>query len=182
MSLKTESGIFYLLHAVFCFCFQSLQCQYHWCLEGMFKKITLLLLTYCVTWRFIVSPSSFFLLTLRFVSSHVKESRTVLDSGFHAVDSGFQGLDSSLCRQNLDSAFQLLVGFWIPKAVFRIPKSKSPPGFWIPQAKSSRIPESGTVLDSGFHAVDSGFQVLDSSISQQNLDSGFQSLVGFRIS
>ena len=35
------------------------------------------------------------------------------------------------------------------------------------------------ILD--FHAVDSGFQVLDSSFCQWNLDSGFQSFVGFRI-
>ena len=28
------------------------------------------------------------------ISSHVRESMTVLDSGFHAVDSGFQLLDS----------------------------------------------------------------------------------------
>ena len=41
--------------------------------------------------------------------------------------------------------------------------------------------ESRTVLDCGLHTVDSGFQVLDSSICQWNLDSGFQSLVGFRI-
>ena len=36
-----------------------------------------------------------------------------------------------------------------------------------------------TFLDSGFHAVDAGLQVLDSSLCQWNLDSGFQSLVGF---
>ena len=36
-----------------------------------------------------------------------------------------------------------------------------------------------TFLDSGFNAVDAGLQVLDSSLCQWNLDSGFQSLVGF---
>ena len=41
--------------------------------------------------------------------------------------------------------------------------------------------ESKSVLDSEFHAVDSGFQVLDSSLCQWNLDSWFQSLLGFRI-
>ena len=46
---------------------------------------------------------------------------------------------------------------------------------------SPHVMESRTVLDSGFHTVDSGFQVLDSSLCQWNLDSGFQSLVGFRI-
>ena len=44
-----------------------------------------------------------------------------------------------------------------------------------------RVGESKTVLDSGFQAVNSGFQVQDSSVSQWNLDSGFQSLAGFRI-
>ena len=46
--------------------------------------------------------------------SHVRESKTGLDSGFQAVDSGFQVLDSSLCQWNLDSEFQSLVGFQIP--------------------------------------------------------------------
>ena len=36
------------------------------------------------------------------------------------------------------------------------------------------------IQDSGFHATDSGIHVLDSSLSQWNLDFGFQSLVGFR--
>ena len=39
----------------------------------------------------------------------------------------------------LDSGFQSLVGFWILSAGFRIPKPRIP----IPQAKNSRIPESG---------------------------------------
>ena len=56
-------------------------------------------------------------------SPHVREySSTVLDCVFHAVDSGFQVLDSSLCHVNLDSGFQLLLGFRIPLAVFPIPK------------------------------------------------------------
>ena len=42
---------------------------------------------------------------LRAVSPHVRESRRVLDSGFHTVDSGFRVLDSG---------FQLS-GFRIPK-------------------------------------------------------------------
>ena len=46
---------------------------------------------------------------------------------------------------------------------------------------SCKASESKIVLDSGFHVVDSRFQVLDSSLCQWNLDSGFQSLVGFRI-
>ena len=38
------------------------------------------------------------------VSPHVRESMTVLDSGFHAVDSGFQLLDSGF-QKGLDSNF-----------------------------------------------------------------------------
>ena len=41
---------------------------------------------------------------------------------------------------NLDSGFQLLVGFRIPVALYSGFQS---PGFWIPQAKISRIPKSG---------------------------------------
>ena len=50
---------------------------------------------------------------------HVRESKTVLDSGFHTVN-------SSLCQWNLDSGFHLFVGFQIPWAVFWIPKSRIP--------------------------------------------------------
>ena len=46
---------------------------------------------------------------------------------------------------------------------------------------SPDVRESITVLDSGFHTVDSGFQVLDSGLCQWNLDSGFHSLLRFRI-
>ena len=31
-------------------------------------------------------------------SPHIRESKSVLDSGFLAVDSGFQVLDSSICQ------------------------------------------------------------------------------------
>ena len=47
------------------------------------------------------------------LSQYVRESKTVLDSGFHATDSGFQVLDSSLCEWNLDSGLPSLMGFWI---------------------------------------------------------------------
>ena len=56
----------------------------------------------------------------------VRESKTVLDSGFHIVDSRFQVLDSSFLSVELR--------FWIPTVIV---------GFRIPQAKTSRIPESG---------------------------------------
>ena len=46
---------------------------------------------------------------------HVRESKTVLDSGLHAMDSGFQLLDSSLCQWTLDSGLvQSLKEFRIP--------------------------------------------------------------------
>ena len=44
----------------------------------------------------------------------VRESKTVLDSEFQAVDSGFQELDFSFCHWNLDCGFQSLVGLRIP--------------------------------------------------------------------
>ena len=47
----------------------------------------------------------------------------------------------------------------------------------------SCLRESKTIFDSGFHSVDSGFRGIDSgSLCQWNLDSGFQSLAGLRIS
>ena len=70
-------------------------------------------------------------------SPHVRESKTVLDSGFHAMDSGFQGtgfqiqwdLDTRFCRQ-WDSGFlELFSGF-------------QSPGFWYPLARISPIPGS----------------------------------------
>ena len=47
----------------------------------------------------------FSLLIVPNLSPHVRESRTFLDSGFHAVDSGFRVLDSGFQHS----------GFWIPK-------------------------------------------------------------------
>ena len=57
-------------------------------------------------------------------SPHVRETKTILDSGFHAMDSGFQSLDSRSFSVELGSGFQ-------------------GPGFRIPHEKISRIPESG---------------------------------------
>ena len=58
---------------------------------------------------------------------HIKESKTVLDSGFHAVDSGFWVLDSKLFQLYLDSRISIVSGIpQIPWAVFRIPKPKIP--------------------------------------------------------
>ena len=44
------------------------------------------------------------------ITPRTRESKTVLDSGFHAVDFGFQLLNSGFCKWNLNSGFQSLVG------------------------------------------------------------------------
>ena len=62
-------------------------------------------------------------------SPNVRESKTVLESGF-------QVLDSSLCQWNLDSGFQSLEGFRTPRAAFRIPKPR------IPYSASTIFPDS----------------------------------------
>ena len=43
-----------------------------------------------------------------------KGIKTVLSSGYHAVNSGFQVLYSNLCQWNLGSGFQWLVGIRFP--------------------------------------------------------------------
>ena len=72
------------------------------------------------------------------ISPPLRESKTVLDSGFYAVDSGFQVRDSSCCQWNLGSEFQSLVGFRIPWAVFRIPKPR------ILDSTRKNLPDSRT--------------------------------------
>ena len=70
-----------------------------------------------------------------------------MDSGFHAVDSGFQYWIPDSCQWNLDSGFESLVGFWIPYAVFRIPKPRIPDSTIkispIPDSTSKNFPDSG---------------------------------------
>ena len=68
-------------------------------------------------------------------SLHVRESKTVLNSGFHVVDSEFQVLISGL----LINGKQWLTGSRIPWAEFRIPSL----GFRIPQAKIFKSSEFG---------------------------------------
>ena len=74
------------------------------------------------------------------MSPHVRETKTVMDSGFHAVDSGFRLLDSR-SFSGLDSRFQLSFRMGMP----RIPDSTSQkfPRFRIPQAKIALIPLHG---------------------------------------
>ena len=84
------------------------------------------------------------------VSPHVRESKTVLDSGFHAVDSGFQLLVSR--SYTVELGFRIPIVRGIPDSDSCIPDSKAQdsgfhkqkfPRFRILHAKISRIPESG---------------------------------------
>ena len=68
----------------------------------------------------------------------VRESKTVLDSGFHVVDSGFQLLDSRSFSGFLP--FQLLVALGISTAVFRIPQAKL---LKIADSTRENLPHSG---------------------------------------
>ena len=67
-----------------------------------------------------------------------------------------------LCQWNLDSGLQLLVGFRIPWAVFRVPKPRIPDS----TRQISRIPDSKYWI---------------SDFCKWDLDSRFQSLEGFQI-
>ena len=66
------------------------------------------------------------------------------------MDCGFQLLDSSPCQWNVDSRFLSLVGFRIPRAVFRIPKLR------IPDTTSKIFPDSGFQKEN-FIEFQSGF-------------------------
>ena len=83
-------------------------------------------------------------------SPHVRESKALLDSGFHAVDSGFHLLDSRSFSVELGFRIRIVSG--IPDSYTCIPNSKAQdsgfhkqkfPRFRIPNAKISRILESG---------------------------------------
>ena len=77
----------------------------------------------------------------------VRESRTVLNSGFHAADFRFQLLDSEFFVSGSripDSTLLWDSRFQIPMAVFRIPRPRIPDF----TSKISKILESGK--ESGF--------------------------------
>ena len=87
---------------------------------------------------------------MKATSPHVRESKTVLDSGFHAVDFGSQLLDSR--SYTVELGFQIPIVGGIPDSDSCIPDSKAQdsgfhkqkfPRFRILHAKISRIPESG---------------------------------------
>ena len=84
------------------------------------------------------------------MSPHVRESKTLLESGFHAVDSGFQLQDSR--SFSVELGFRIGIVSGIPDFYTCIPDSKAHdsgfhkqklPRFRIPNAKISQIPESG---------------------------------------
>ena len=80
-----------------------------------------------------ISLASFSCNSFHKTSPRVKESKTVLDSGLHAVDSGFQLLDSR--------SFSVELGFRIPTAIFRNPRPK------IPDSTSKNFPYSLTWVE-----------------------------------
>ena len=72
------------------------------------------------------------------------QSKTVLESGLHAVDSGFQVLDSSLCQYS---------GTWIPDSnrwgdsgFLELYSRFQSPRFQIPQAIFFRILDSTSII------------------------------------
>ena len=79
-------------------------------------------------------PSNNWALVL-ITASHVRrESKTVVDSGFHAVDSRFQVLDSGFFVSET----------WIPDSGFlELFSGFQSPGFQIPRIKIYQIPETG---------------------------------------
>ena len=84
------------------------------------------------------------------MSPYVREPKTVLDSGLHAVDSGFQLVDSSLFQWNLDSGFRIPILSRIPDSLSCIPDSKALDSrflkekcSWILESKSKNITDSG---------------------------------------
>ena len=112
-------------------------------------------------------------------SPHVRKCRTVLYSGFHALDSGW--------FQSVELGFLIPIFSGVPDSLSCIPDSKaqdSDSRYWIPNFLSvelgfmipivSRIPDSLSCMPDS-KAQDSWF------FCQWNLDSGFQSLVVFRI-
>ena len=66
-------------------------------------------------------PVKMYLIPCPFVSPRARESKTVLDSAFHAVNSGFQVLDSSLFHWNFFKFYyyyyyyfiSFVIGTWI---------------------------------------------------------------------
>ena len=65
-------------------------------------------------------------------STHMRESKTVLDSEIHAMDSGFFVCGTGIPDFDLKWDFGLL----------ELHSRFQSPRFWIPRAKISRIPES----------------------------------------
>ena len=72
--------------------------------------------------------------------SHVMESKSVLDSGFHVVDSGFRYWIPAFVSGNLDSGFRIPIVIGIPDSlscIFGILRPR------IPDSTSKMFPDSG---------------------------------------
>ena len=71
--------------------------------------------TWLITWQTLTDevklPLKMYFISCSFASPRARESMTVLDCGFHAVDSGFQVLNSSLSHWNFFVIFFLLFHF-----------------------------------------------------------------------
>ena len=92
------------------------------------------------------------------LSPHVRESKIVLDSGFHAMDSGFQACNSILLLVEL--GFRIPIFSEIKDSLSCIPDSKAHgsgfhkqnfPGFRIPNENFS---ESGIRIPLALHGAD----------------------------
>ena len=112
--------------------------HYRFCLSTAFSSVTLTYIA-LVVWlsnlMFLDGNGSSFLFN-KIDHPRVRESKTVLDSRIHATDSGFEVLDSSVCQWNLDSGFQVRF------RILELYSGFGSPGFRIPQAKISQIPET----------------------------------------
>ena len=78
--------------------------------------------TWLTTWLTLADevklPLKMYFISCSFVSPRARESMTVLDCGFHAVDSGFQVLNSSLSHWNFFVIFfyyfiSFVIGTWL---------------------------------------------------------------------
>ena len=88
-----------------------------------------------------------------FISPLVRESKTLLDSGFHAVDSGFQLLDSR--SFSVELGFQIRIVRGIPDSYTCIPDSKAQDsGFQMQKFPGFRNPDSFTWCDSFMNKVE----------------------------
>ena len=91
--------------------------------EGLVRKKNMD--TWLITWQTLTDevklPLKMYFISCSFASPRARESMTVLDCGFHAVDSGFQVLNSSLSHWNFFVIFFFIISFHLSLEL----------GFWI---------------------------------------------------